>query len=711
MNIMKNILINLLIILSTISLFAQNDMQKSISDSTTTNPAIKVIGASFGDSIIIRWAPTDVDAWIMGFNRGFNIYRITLNDSLMAVSKRWKKLNDELIFPYSIPKFKELFAKDSSDNYALIAAESLYGKYGASGKTEIKPKSMGEIILESEDFKDRLAMCLLASDFSALAAKSMGWRWVDYDISKDSNYMYRVSSPYIDTLPVQLESGLVTVETKKQYRVRPFIAKVDELEKQVNLLLPRKYHEKYFTGFWFEKSTDNGKTYKRLNKLPFLNPLTDQKGIGNKDYIVYTDTFPENYIPALYRVIGLTPFATITKPSKPVKAMGKDKTPPALPDTIITETLQNNKIKISWEYSKVSEDLKGFYIARSDKPKTGFRLLQQEILPKDTRSYIDKNPEVSKSNYYTLICVDTAGNGSRSLSVLGYFIDSIPPEKPTNLTGSIDTNGVVTITWDKGKEPDLYGYFVYMANNKDHIFSNMTGRTIPDTVFKDTISLQTLTEEIYYKIKAVDINYNESDFSDLLLLKKPDFIAPTSPLLTGAKVFEDSIVLSYRKSHSTDLAYYYLLRKNNSANWDTINIFKWDSIPEVLSDTDLKPNTKYTYALVAIDDAGNSSAIAYALTAKTKQVLPKGKILQFDIAKKDKTIEISWQYQGNKDDRIFIYRALETGKFKLIKNVETGKLKYSDKHIKPYTKYRYRLIAETKRGYQLDYTEAKEIVE
>jgi len=703
---MKKIFILFIISFSAFLLSAQVENSIIQKDSTKSKPEIKVIAAYLGDSMIIRWAPTDVDGWLMGYNRGFNIKRLELNDSLIPISK-WQKLNKELIFPYSIQKFKKIFEKDDTDDYMLIAAESLYGKYGISGKTEIKPKSMAEMMLEAEDFKSRFAMCLLASDFSAQAAKSMGFRWVDNTVSKGKIYMYLVSSPYVDSAKIQLEEAYISIDTKKEYNVYPMVSKVDELENQVNLLLDREFHQKYFTGFWIEKSIDNGMTYQRLNKLPYLNPLTNQKGIGNRDYIVYTDTFPENYILALYRVIGLTPFATQSKPSKPVKAIGRDKTPPALPDSVKTEMLSTDSMKISWYYNKIPDDLKGFYITKSDKPYAGFDLMQEEMLSKDTRVYIDTNPDLDLINYYSLICVDTAGNASMTNAAHGYYIDSVPPEIPKNLSGSIDTNGVVTVVWDKGKEHDIHGYFVYMSNSKDHVFSNMTGKTIPDTVFRDTINLMTLTEEIYYKIIAVDHNFNESGFSEVLMLKKPDLLPPTPPLLIEAKLTESSVALTYKKSHSKDVEYYYLLRKNITENWDTIQIHHMDSIPDLLVDQDLKPNTKYNYALIAKDDDGNFSNIAYRLSVRTKRIIPKGKFTFFDAIVKDKTVELKWIYVGRADDRIMIYRKTDKGKVKLLKNIKADNEIYTDTRVKENKVYKYFLGAETKGGRQLSFSKKK----
>ncbi len=687
----------------------QYTIAQNMKDTTQVSLKIMVKAAYMGDSVVIRWAPDNPEGWIIGMNNGFMIERLEINKNYDPVSE-WVNLNKDTIYPYSIAKWKNIFAKDTSDEYAMMAAESLYGKYQGKGQ-EIKPKSMGEILLEAQDFEERFTICLISADLSALGAKGMGWRWCDKTAEKDKKYIYNVYCPIKDSTDVILQNSAIEVNTDIQYNPRPEITKFEEKENQVNLMLDRDFHEKNFTAFYFEKSLDGGKTFFRLNKTPYFNPLADEGGIGNKDYIVFIDTFPQNYVPAWYRVVGITPFATISPYSDTIKAMGRDKTPPPAPDSIKAVMLENNTMEIKWVYNNPVPDLNGFVIGRSDKPYKNFELLFEDPLPPEARMYIDTTPKTLAPNYYTILAIDTAGNASMARAVYGNYIDSVPPSPPVGLTGTIDSNGIVTLKWNLGKEEDLLGYHVYFNNQKDHFWTNVSHNVIQDTVFIDTIRLKSLTEIINYRVTALDYNYNVSNFSDILELHKPDFVPPAAPILVKWKNTENKLDLYYKKSHSKDVEYYKLLRKNKNNTWDTIQTYSVEDIPKILSDTGLKPNTKYTYALVAIDDAGNYSDIAYPLTAKTKQVMPKGKILQFDIAKKDKTIEISWKYQGKEQDRIFIYRALETGKFKLIKNVEAGKLKYIDKHIKPGTKYRYRLIAETKRGYQLDYTEAKEIVE
>ena len=63
---------------------------------------------------------------------------------------------------------------------------------------------------------------------------------------------------------------------------------------------------------------------------------------------------------------------------------------------------------------------------------------------------------------------------------------------------------------------DLYGYRVFRANSKHEEFSQITVESVFYSHYTDTISLQTLTKKVYYKILAVDQRQNWSEFSSIL---------------------------------------------------------------------------------------------------------------------------------------------------------------------------------------------------
>ena len=103
---------------------------------------------------------------------------------------------------------------------------------------------------------------------------------------------------------------------------------------------------------------------------------------------------------------------------------------------------------------------------------------------------------------YFIRAVDSNGNYYDSQSVYGYSADNLAPSTPTMLNAEFEDNRVI-LSWDHNTESDLREYNIYRNN----IFLNST----LENSFIDDSFLQ--GEESQYNITAVDVYYNESNFS------------------------------------------------------------------------------------------------------------------------------------------------------------------------------------------------------
>ena len=103
---------------------------------------------------------------------------------------------------------------------------------------------------------------------------------------------------------------------------------------------------------------------------------------------------------------------------------------------------------------------------------------------------------------YFIRAVDSNGNYYDSQSVYGYSADNLAPSTPTMLNAEFEDNRVI-LSWDHNIESDLREYNIYRNN----IFLNST----LENSFIDDSFLQ--GEESQYNITAVDVYYNESNFS------------------------------------------------------------------------------------------------------------------------------------------------------------------------------------------------------
>lgn len=645
---------------------------------------IQLSAKVYGDSIVLRWAPDAPGAWTTANQFGYAIERTEVPATGTFDPASYQRLNSTPIKPWPLDKWAAIAGKTSENSMAAIAAQALYGKSFTSTGTSF--------VQMADEYANRWSFALLAADMNPPTATALGLRFVDKTAIKGSVYIYRVLC-LADSSVYKIEPGYFVVNTADVIQIpQPLISKATEMENAIQLEWDRAYHEKAFSAYWIERSDDKGKTFKRLTKVPFLNPQNELR--EQSSVILYTDSLKENYKPYVYQLIGITSFGEESIPSQAVSAMGRDKTPPGAPEKVKAESIGGFKIKLSWEKKLEEKDLKGFIIGRSNSSSDGFQPLFEKPLPSSTRSWIDENANVTTTNYYVVAAMDTAGNGSVSMISYGMIIDSIPPAPPVNLKGSIDSLGVVRISWNFGKEPDLAGYMVYFANDPTHVFSSTTPKPLRDTTYMDTITLKTLSKKIYYKIKSVDVTYNYSPFSVLLELKKPDKVPPTSPVISSYKVMEDGIRIDWINSLSEDVVEHKLYRKTDKENWIEYQKFPKAEI-STFTDKDLKPGSNYSYQLVSIDESGNKSKPSVEMTLKFTGSLTTQSVINIfaSVTPDKKGILVSWNYPVQGNYRFVVYRAVNGGNFLTVKTTEQKTAAFTDKNVKTGISYEYQVRA------------------
>ncbi|MDH5398002.1 MAG: hypothetical protein OEX02_07640 [Cyclobacteriaceae bacterium] len=651
---------------------------------------LHLMARSLGDSVILRWAPDKPGAWSYANVKGYHIDRIPINADSTLDFEGVARLTKEPLKPLPLEAWEKIVNPDDPDKYAAIAAQMLYGK------TVTSPGLFQQAI----DYTTRFSFTLLAADISPITADALALRFVDKNVAKGKAYLYKIYVAEASEV-YTIDTAFLFVNTNFVEELPPVVTSgILELENKIQLKWNRNAYLKRYSAYYIERSED-GKNFTRLTKNPFVHILTDD--FRDNESIIYQDSLPENYKPYYYRIIGISPFGELSNPiDPPYRAMGRDKTPPLPPSNVQTEYLGNNKVKITWDKPDKEPDLKGYLIGYSNTAdKEGFAPLFSDPLSPDQTSYIDEVESARGTNYYLVAAVDTAGNGSSSLVSYVLVIDSIPPAPPIGLEGSIDSTGVVTVKWSLGSEPDLAGYMVFFANAKDHVFSTLSKRPLADTVFMDTITVNTLTEEIYYTVKSLDLNYNYSASSDTLMLKRPDVVPPTSPVFKNYLITKEGISLEWIPSSSKDAVKYLLFRRTSNGS-DSL-VAEVVHIPDssvVWLDGNVKANAIYEYSLFTVDDAGLRSKKSGALGVKMADFskVPKVMDLYGQVDKENRVIQLRWNYTNAEAHRFVLYRAVNGGNFQSYKSIESNTSEFNDKSVKVEYTYKYALKVHQKNG-------------
>lgn len=659
------------------------------SDSIQQEKNLFLITKNTGTEIILRWAPATPAIWHLSNYDGYVLERAIFKDTTDFKDKEYIALTDTLR-PFTEDVWRQRFEADRSDTYVAMAAQAVYGKRPELSKSDDE----SSFLEKADEFENLYAVALLAADYSATAAEASGLRFEDKDLRPGYTYLYKLRSlADSEAYPITPAYAVVRVD---EIDAEPII-KIDELneyEGAVELKWNRSINSERFTAYYIEKSSDKGNTWKRLNKTPYLSSGIEGDSLSRYADYYYVDSVAQNYVPYNYRLIGITAFGELSAPSEMLTGMGRDRTAPALPYNIVIESQDAEHMLITWEYpDEVSDDFQGFLIARSTKVDGNSIQLTDEPLPPGTRSFIDEGFDELDNNFYFIGAVDTAGNGAVAFPVHGGYIDSIPPAPPTGLTGSIDTNGVVTINWEQGTERDLIGYRIHFANQDDHVFMSNTNELITETSFSDTIPLNVLTEEIYYKLVAFDHKHNASDYSEMLTLKKPDLVPPVAPIFVAYEIKEDHIYLKWAQSTSHDLLSTHLYRRMlPDGEYEEIYMVTdhQDTYGEMKDSTTVAGN-KYEYRIEAKDDDGLVSleTFTYQLYSIDFSQIPIVEKINITLNKEANSADLNWSYPYEGEFIFLIYKAEDGGPFRTIAKMKSTDLNFSDPRIKEGHSYEY----------------------
>lgn len=624
----------------------------------------------------MRFFPDKKSILYYGVQNGFIVERAEITGNIKVESDiKYVKIGE--VFPYNDAQWTAAFSKGNDETkHNLKLAKDFFDnmdvKTGGAFNFNDGIKKMKEQ-KSKEDFEYLIFVMNAIKDKDV--AEAIGLSYIDKSVQKDKNYLYRIKlikDPKSDYKVIGMPFNIETSINKKQEERKIYTVTGD---KELSFFWEEN---DMISGALVERKNNLTGNYESLTKAPIFNLGEGSNRNGFKDENL------TNYQWYDYRFYGYNPFGEKILFGS-AKAMPKDLTPPKAPLLQKAKHAKPDEILIEWRVTEpIDNDLKGFLVARGETNKGNFQILHQNLLPKNTRSYIDKTFSRIKSNYYVIQAIDTSGNISSSTPAFVTIIDSIPPSKPKFISGKIDSLGVVTLNIELNKEVDLMGYRLYKSNSDEHEFSviregfddNDTIQKPVQIIFKDTVTLNSLTPYIYYKIKALDFNFNQSEYSEILKVKRPDKIAPTTPVFKNVIVRQNEIELQFALSKSEDVIEHYLYRKLKvEAPWELLS--KLENKLTSYIDKNLKQGTVYYYSLRAKDDSNLFSEYARPVNGKPFDNGVRPPITNLYVKKDHNDIFLSWEYKYFNENTFFvIYKADKKGN--LIQYKNTTSLLYKE---------------------------------
>ncbi len=666
---------------------------------TQVGETIHLITRPQGNDIMLRWAPANSLAWELGNKYGYTVERFTvLRDSALLNPREYSVLAPVVLLPAVAGEWEPII--DDND-FAAVVAQAVYGE--TFELSENFDKDVFQVAQKTQERDQRFSFALFACDQDFQVAQMAGLGIVDYNVEPGEKYLYRVFANIPEaTLPMDSAVAYVGLTDVAPL---PEIAefRADFGDQGAILSWNKSMTDRFYNAFIVEKSSDGGSTYQSITDKPIINTYT---GIEDTDTYFKMDTLQSNDVTYQYRVFGLNPFGEKGPPSQVVSGKGMP-TIDALPGIVRHELNPDGSAVIFWKYPKNKESLiNGFILESAPVQEGGYTTITTAPLNVGSRSYRIANPR--STGYYRIGLATDDRIVNQSFPYLIQLEDSIAPLPPQKFTTDIDTLGRVGISWEPNTEDDLWGYRIYRSNFKNAEFSEITSNPIVDPVYYDTLSLENLTEKMYYKVIAVDRRDNRSGHSEILVLDKPDRIPPASPIFSRAEARAEGAFMSWNASSSSDLVGYKVFRGvPGTAQWELIA--RLDTTTTYVDSLAI-PGKARIYTVVAYDDAGLESAPAKPMRISRKFPLVEVSFKRFSgrADRDNKRIVLFWKLEGEQVKEIKVYRSQGELQMSLYQTIAVAE-QFVDTRVQQNQLYRYKLRAVLEDGRETGLVEPIEI--
>ncbi len=582
----QGLVLTLLLLTCTAPATAQTE---NAADTLPPPPGLRLLARPYGDSITLRWAPTDFTVWREMRTNGVVLER------RIAGADTWQSVTTDRLIAYTLEDFTTF---TNTDNVHVVAvAEALHGDAEYPATPPAGP--MGEVRLKLDEQDQRFFLAAVNADLSAQAATALGWRWTDRGLRPGIPYEYRVRTvPGKDQVGSRYTSEPLRVRSSDNFAFGPVSGlSIREGDQKITLEWPVNPNRKRYVAYHVEVS-DDGRNFRRTQEYPLFKTLP-QDGETDFKYEVKLD---DNYVRRHYRLVGINSFGELAEASLAVAGQGIDLTPPPSLNSLKATDNGSGGFRLTWEFPEATPpDVRGYVVVRSWDYKGPFSPVNDRVLPPLATEFTDPEPTPYRANYYAVYTYDTAGNYAMSTPAIALWHDEEPPAKPTGLTGKIDTLGNVFLVWEPGQEPDLHGYRVYMSHAKKREFLQVTTEILHQNYYFDSTRLRVLNEKIYYQVVALDNNFNPSAYSDILELERPDVIAPSAPVITDFAARGSSVTLRWRPSSSPDVVHQEIWRSGPDAAARPIRALGGSDT--LFVDTSTVARTPYVYFIRVSDEA------------------------------------------------------------------------------------------------------------
>lgn len=589
---------------------------------------IQMLARAYGDSIALRWAPSEYVPWKYLNGYGYDLFRGCVSDDGWAID------SIAYVRAWNMHDFEKRFA--ANDTLAGGAVECIFNEGTTLNNTNRQPGTAGSLLEVYEEQQNVFGFAMFIAETRPDLAKAMGLMYVDTDVKPGKEYLYFLKPHMADTV-LLVGSASVRIANEPYKPDACTLEMTDSLTSVNSVSLTWPYST--YSAFNIERRRDGESTWKVVNAKPYISMSTDFLDPEPASMFVDENLTPGTYH---YRLRGLDSFGNWSAPSPEHTVVMPDLIPP-VPPVIKHITIHRGEgvmsAVIDFHKEAVEPDLMGYI------PFYQFNVVNEQgeeqdieeqtpdsvditqgwvplfkdrlVAPRDSSVTVDISG--LSSGMVTIAAVDTAMNMTYAMPMPIRIVDLVPPEAPSNLRSHVSPEGVVTLLWSPSPSADTHFYEVFLANDTTHQFMLAAGNQIlRDTLWRDTLSMQVNQAYKYYKVRAVDFTGNCSEFTPIHQCVRPNFNAPSECWSDSIWQDNDHVYTRWNVSPEKDVASYHLYRRlTNEKQWTHVQSWERNEFEgNVLVCTDSpapQKSLRYYYSMTATNLTGVTTGLSQAI--------------------------------------------------------------------------------------------------